>query len=63
LPWLLATSASARVTIDWVPVGNPGNAPDTATNCFGANCGEVDYNYFISKYDVTNAQYTARNRP
>jgi formylglycine-generating enzyme required for sulfatase activity len=54
---LLATSASALVRIDWVPVGNPGNAPDTATNCLGANCGEVDYNYFISKYDVTNAQY------
>jgi len=43
--------------IEWVPVGSPGNAPDTASNCFGAPCGQVDYNYYISKYDVTNAQY------
>ena len=44
-------------TIDWIPVGNPGNAPDTAINCFSTNCGSVAYNYRISTYDVTNAQY------
>ena len=53
---LLAGPARA-VTMDWVPVGNPGNAPDTASNCIGADCGQVNYNYYISKYDVTNAQY------
>ncbi|MEB2343431.1 MAG: SUMF1/EgtB/PvdO family nonheme iron enzyme [Deltaproteobacteria bacterium] len=53
---LLATPASA-VTIDWVTVGDPGNAADTATNCYAANCGSVAYSYQISKYEVTNAQY------
>jgi formylglycine-generating enzyme required for sulfatase activity len=62
---LLATPASALVTMDWVPIGNPGNAPDptfnpstlTGSNCYSANCGQVNYTYYISKYDVTNAQY------
>jgi len=47
------------VNIDWVPVGNPGNAPDTASNCLNsrADCGSVPYTYYISKYDTTNAQY------
>jgi formylglycine-generating enzyme required for sulfatase activity len=52
-----SSTAHATVTMDWVPVGNPGNAPDTATNCLGGGCGAVAYNYYISKYDVTNAQY------
>jgi hypothetical protein len=37
---VLAGPASA-VTIDWVTVGDPGNAADTASNCFAANCGSV----------------------
>jgi len=45
-----AASASA-VTIDWVTVGNPGNAADTTG--FGA----VSYDYRIAKHEVTNAQY------
>lgn len=53
---LLATPSSA-VSINWVFVGDPGNAPDTASNCSGANCGSVLYEYYISKYEVTNAQY------
>ena len=45
------------VTIDWVPVGNAGNAADTpSSNCYGASCGSVAYDYLISKYEVTNAQ-------
>jgi formylglycine-generating enzyme required for sulfatase activity len=49
---------SAAVTIDWVYVGNPGNAADTpSTNCYAASCGSVSYSYYISKYEVTNAQY------
>jgi len=41
----------------WVPVGNPGNAPDTryATPGYGA----VAYEYNIGKYEVTAGQYTA----
>ncbi len=54
---LLANPASA-VTIDWVPIGNAGNAADTpSSNCYAANCGSVAYDYWISKYEVTNAQY------
>ena len=50
---LVGAPASA-VTIDWVTVGDPGNACDVqAGGCFGA----VDYVYKISKYEVTNAQY------
>ncbi len=56
--WLLffAGPASA-VSIDWVPVANPTNAPDTLTNCLGPSCGSVSYSYYIDKYEVTNAQY------
>jgi formylglycine-generating enzyme required for sulfatase activity len=54
---LFATPASA-VTIDWVFVGNPGNAADTTSGiCFAADCGSVSYEYYISTYEVTNAQY------
>jgi formylglycine-generating enzyme required for sulfatase activity len=61
--WLLVLVAlcfslpAQAVTIDWVPVGNANNLPDTATNCWAANCGSVDHAYSISKYEVTNAQY------
>ncbi len=44
---------AANITIDTVPVGNAGNAPDDTG--FGA----VDYNYRIGTYEVTNAQYAA----
>ncbi len=46
-PWLLAAPVSA-VTIDWVTVGDPGNAADTASNCFAANRGSVAEAYRIS---------------
>ncbi len=54
---LLATPASATVIIDWVPVGNAGNAADSLSNCYAASCGSVAYDYQISEYEVTNAQY------
>jgi formylglycine-generating enzyme required for sulfatase activity len=44
-------------SIDWVPIANPNNTADTLTNCQAANCGSVDHAYYISKYEVTNAQY------
>ena len=51
---LFVLPAHAEVTIDWVTVGDPGNACDTQTDgCFGA----VAYAYQIGKYEVTNAQY------
>src|SRR5262245_58814137 len=50
---LIASSASA-VTMDWTPIGNPGNACDPQSQgCFGA----VGYAYNIGTYEVTNAQY------
>jgi formylglycine-generating enzyme required for sulfatase activity len=49
----LITSTSASVTIDWVTVGNAGNAADTT------GYGAVSYAYQIGKYEVTNAQYGA----
>ncbi len=55
---LLATPASATVIIDWVPIGNAGNPADTpSSNCYASSCGSVAYDYWISKYEVTNAQY------
>jgi formylglycine-generating enzyme required for sulfatase activity len=47
----LLTSTEASVTVDYISVGNAGNAADTTG--FGA----VDYAYKIGKYEVTNAQY------
>jgi formylglycine-generating enzyme required for sulfatase activity len=47
----LISSATATVTIDWVTVGNPGNAADST------GYGAVAYAYQIGKYEVTNAQY------
>jgi len=55
---LLAPLPSSAVTIDWVAIGNPGNAADTpSSNCYAASCGSVSYAYQISKYEITNAQY------
>ena len=40
---------------DWAVVGNPGNAGDVQPQ---GTFGAVGYTYNISKYEVTNAQYT-----
>jgi sulfatase modifying factor 1 len=45
-------SEARAVTIDLVPVGNPGNANDTT------GYGGVAYDYQIGKYEVTIGQYT-----
>lgn len=47
----LAASAHAAVTIEYVTVGDAGNAADTT------GYGAVSYEYQIGKYEVTNAQY------
>jgi len=50
---LLRSTASA-VTIDWTPIGNPGNPCDPQSQgCFGS----APYAYNIGTYEVTNAQY------
>jgi formylglycine-generating enzyme required for sulfatase activity len=51
---LFGFPAHAEVTIDWVIVGEPGNADDPDTGSFW---GSVAVTYRISKYEVTNGQY------
>lgn len=55
---LLALPASA-VNIEWVSIGDAGNPADSPspTKCFTSECGAVAYDYGISKYETTNAQY------
>ncbi len=50
-----ASIASAQVTIEFRPVGNPGNAGDPGN--FGS--GAVAHEYRIGAFEVTNAQYAA----
>src|SRR5262245_13240718 len=51
---LARSPAASAVTVDWTPVGNPGNACDTQfEGCFGS----VGTAYQIGTYEVTNAQY------
>jgi len=40
-PLVALAEPTAAVTMEWVLVGDPGNAPDTAANCSAANCGSV----------------------
>jgi formylglycine-generating enzyme len=50
--FLTASAANVRaVTIDTVPIGNPGNAPSSV------GYGSVGYDYRMSTYEVTNDQY------
>ena len=49
---VIGSTASATVTIDWVRVGDRGNAADYT------GYGAVAYNYQIGEFEVTNAQYT-----
>jgi len=61
---LAGRPVTAQVTFDWATVGNAGNAPDTLVMNKGSAAdyttgyGSVGYIYQISKYDVTNSQYT-----
>jgi len=60
---LVAGSALA-VTIETVPVGNPGNPGEWSGQGYNGYgpweriCGRVDYAYNIGKYEVTAGQYT-----
>ncbi len=50
----LGSSASVQaVTIDWITIGDTGNAADVYDSGWGA----VGYEYRISKTEVTNSQY------
>ena len=61
---LLAAAVVQAITIDTVPVGNPGNAGELSGDGAGGwgpdrVCGTVGYAYNIGKYEVTAGQYTA----
>jgi formylglycine-generating enzyme len=47
------------IDINFVTIGNPGNAGDTRAEANPNGCGAVSYNYRIGKYEVTNAQWNA----
>lgn len=49
---VLSLPAAATVNIDWITVGNAGNAADALTGY-----GAVSAVYQIGKYEVTNSQY------
>ena len=54
---LIAAPAQA-ITIDYVPVGDIGNAAEWQGYLPGPNVGAVGYEYSIGKYEVTVGQYT-----
>ena len=45
------------INIDFVTIGNPGNPGDTRAEANPYGCGAVDYEYRISKYEITNTQW------
>jgi formylglycine-generating enzyme required for sulfatase activity len=58
--WAFVRQSAGTVTIETVPIGNPGNAPDTRYNDeeFHPNgIGSVGYSFKIGATEVTNAQY------
>ena len=52
---LLFTAFGYAVTIDTVPIGNPGNPGDTRYDPTGV--GSVGYGFRMARTEVTNAQY------
>jgi formylglycine-generating enzyme len=58
---LIAFQSASAITIDTVPIGNPGNPADTAvmTTDGSTGYGSVDHAFRLGKYDVTVGQYTA----
>jgi len=56
---VVASNGADAITIDWTPIGDPGNLPDTLrmTTDGTSGYGAVGYAYNIGTYEVTNAQY------
>ncbi|MHC4698767.1 MAG: DUF4215 domain-containing protein [Planctomycetota bacterium] len=60
----VAASVHAEVVIETVTVGNPGNAGEDSGQCVPGwegprrECGAVDYEYNLAKFEVTAGQYT-----
>jgi hypothetical protein len=62
LVFVCANDTRATVVMDWASIGYAGNAGDPLDPSLGVpptpiTFGAVNYNYQISKYDVTNNQY------
>jgi formylglycine-generating enzyme len=56
---VMATVTTQAITIEMVPVGDPGNAADTLVmNDRTTGYGSVGYSYSISKCEITAGQYT-----
>jgi sulfatase modifying factor 1 len=60
----ISSPAFAVVTIDWVTIGDAGNAAQSAANrthsdSGGDGFGAVDYNYRMARNETTIAQYTS----
>ena len=55
---LVFIKPARAVTIDWVPVGDPGNPNDTP-GYWGRNAGAVTESFQIMKFEWTNSQYAA----
>jgi len=49
------------IDMDFVTIGNAGNAGDTRTEAHPYGCGAVSSNYRIGKYEVTAAQWQTIN--
>ncbi|MGD0785515.1 MAG: SUMF1/EgtB/PvdO family nonheme iron enzyme [Sedimentisphaerales bacterium] len=47
------------INIDFVAIGNAGNAGDTSSGANPLGGGAVGYDYRIGKYEITNAQWDA----
>ncbi len=52
---------TGQASLEFVPVGDPGNGADTAVMQYDGTTGygSVPYSYQMGKYDVTAGQYTA----
>jgi sulfatase modifying factor 1 len=58
----VASADSIRgLDIDFVTIGNAGNAGDTRAEAYPSGSGAVGYNYRISKYETTAAQWQTIN--
>lgn len=56
----IASAITVRgIDIEFVTIGNAGNAGDTRTSANPSSCGAVGYEYQIEKYEITNAQWNA----
>ena len=53
---LLPINAVA-LTMDFVTVGNPGNAPDPANSGAVPGIGSINATFGLGTYEVTNSQY------